>query len=68
MGRQGDGFGEAVVARDMPKPCEFPSLDCCQKRLLLVHKEVDLDPYLVVGLVLQVGDAEKFHPALGTIL
>ena len=22
-----DGLGEAVVARDMPKPCEFPSLD-----------------------------------------
>ena len=29
-----DGFGEAVLARDMPEPCEFPSLDRCQKTLL----------------------------------
>ena len=28
----------------------------------MVHKEVDLAAYLVVGLV-QVGDAEKFHQA-----
>ena len=26
-----DGFGEAVVACDMPKPCKFPSLDSCQR-------------------------------------
>ena len=26
-----DGIGEAVVARDMPEPCEFPSLDNRQK-------------------------------------
>ena len=25
-----DGFGEVVVARDMPEPCEFPSLDSYQ--------------------------------------
>ena len=24
-----DGFGEAVVACDMPKPCKFPSFDSC---------------------------------------
>ena len=35
-------FLEAVVARDMPKPCEFPSLDSCQKRFLLAHMAVDL--------------------------
>ena len=29
-----DGFGEAVVARDMPEPCEFPSFDSCQKKFL----------------------------------
>ena len=29
-----DGFGEAVVACDMPEPCEFPSLESCQKRFL----------------------------------
>ena len=29
------------------------------------HKEVDLAPHPVVGLVLQVGDAEKFPQALG---
>ena len=27
-----DGFGEAVVACDMPEPCKFLSLDRCQKR------------------------------------
>ena len=60
----GDGFEEAVVTRDMTKPCELPtkpcelpSLDSCQNRFLWAHKEVDLAPHPVVGLVLQVGDA-----------
>ena len=48
----------------MPKPRKFPSLDSCQKRFLWTHKEVDLAPHPVVGLVLQVGDAEKFPQAL----
>ena len=54
-----DGFGEAVVACDMPCPCEFPSLDSCQKRFLWTHKEVDLALHPVIGVVLHVGDAEK---------
>ena len=58
-----DGFGEAVVACDMPEPCKFPSLDTCQKRFLWTHKEVDLAPHPNVGLVLHVGDAEKFPRA-----
>ena len=29
-----DGFGEAVVACDMPELFQFPSLDSCQKRFL----------------------------------
>ena len=49
-----DDFGEAVVARDMPAPFEFPSIDSCRKRFLWTHKEVDLAPYHLVGLVLQV--------------
>ena len=53
------------MARDMPKPCEFPSLDSCQKSFLWAHKEVDLASHPVVGLVLQVGDAEKLPQALG---
>ena len=60
-----DGFGKAVVACDMPQPCKFPSLDSCQKRFLWTHKEVDLALHSVDGLVLQVGDAEKFLQALG---
>ena len=59
-----DGFGEAVAACDTPKPCKFPSLDIYQKGLLWAHKEVDLAPHQVVGLVLQVRDAEKFPQAL----
>ena len=48
----------------MPEPCEFPSLDSCQKRSLWTPKEVDLAPHPVVGLVLQVGDMEKFPQVL----
>ena len=54
-----DDFGEAVLARDVPEPCEFASLDSCQKRIPWAHKEVDFAPQQVVGLVLQEGD-EKF--------
>ena len=32
-----DGFEEAVVTCDMPEPCQFPSLDSCQKRFLWTH-------------------------------
>ena len=55
-----DGVGEAVVVRDMPEPCTFPSLGSCQKRFLWTRKEVDIAPHPVVGFVLQVGDVEKF--------
>ena len=60
-----DGSGEAVVAHDMPEPYKFPYLDSCQKRFLWTHKEVDLAPHPVIGLVLQVGAAEKFPHARG---
>ena len=60
-----DAFGEAVVACDLPEPCKFPSLDNCQKRFLWTHRELDFAPHSVVGLVLQVGDTEKFTQALG---
>ena len=60
-----NGFGDNVMACDMHKPCKFPSLDSCQRRFLWTHKEVDLALRPVVGLVLQVGDAEKFPQALG---
>ena len=60
-----DGFGEAVVAFDKPKPCKFLSLDNYQKRFLWTHNEVDLAPHPVIGLVLQEEDAEKFLSALG---
>ena len=59
-----DGFGEAVTACDMPKPCTFPSLDSCQKRFLWTHRVVDLSLHPVIGPVLQVGDVEKFPHAL----
>ena len=66
QGARKDGFGEAVMARDIGEPCKFSSLHCCQERFLWIHKEVDLAPHPVVGLVLQVGDdAEKFPQALG---
>ena len=48
----------------MSEPCEFLSLDSCQKRVLWTHREVDLALHPVVGLVLHVGGAEKFPEAL----
>ena len=59
-----DGFGESVMASNMPKPCKFPSLDSCSKRFLWTYKEDDLALCPVVDLVLQVGDMEIL-PALG---
>ena len=50
---------------DMPEPCKFPSLDSCQKRFPWTHKEADLAPHPAVGLVLQVGDAEKSPQIFG---
>ena len=47
------------MTRDMPEPFDLPSLDSCQKRFLWAHKESDLGPRAFVGLVLQVGGAEK---------
>ena len=32
-----NGFGEAVVVCDMPKPCKFLSLDSCQKTKMEVN-------------------------------
>ena len=64
QGAPKDGFGEAVMACDMPKPFKFLSLDSFQKRFLWTHKEVNFAPHPVVGLVLQVGDVEKFLHAL----
>ena len=55
-----DGFGEAVMACDMPEPGKFPCLNSCQKMLLLTHKKVDLAPHPAKGLVLQVGNAGNF--------
>ena len=53
------------MACDMPEPCRFLSLESCQKSFLWTHKEVDLALHPVVGLVLQVGDTEKFPHARG---
>ena len=43
-----------------PNHASFFTLDSCQKRFLWTQKEVDVAPHPVVGLVLQVGDMEKF--------
>ena len=53
------------MACDVPEPCKFLSLDSCQKRFLWTYKEVDCAVHPVIGLMLQVGDAEKFPLALG---
>ena len=45
-----DSFGEATVSCNMPEPCNFPSLDSCQKGFLWTHKKVDLLLHPVIGL------------------
>ena len=65
QGALNDGFGEAVLACDVPQPCKFSFLDSGQKRFLWTHKEVALAPHLVFGLVLHVGDTVNFPHALG---
>ena len=61
-----DQFGKLVVlARGMPKPCECPFLDGCQKRFLWARKEVDLALHPVIALLPQVGVMVKFFQALG---
>ena len=45
----------------MPEPCKFPSLDSCHRKFVWAREKVDLAPHPVVGLVLQVGEAEKFY-------
>ena len=56
---QEDGFGETVLGQDMPGPCECRLLIVGREERW-VHKEVDLAPHLVIGLVLEVGDADMF--------
>ena len=54
----------ALCSDRCTEPCKFPSLDSYQM-FLWTHKEVDLAPHQVVGLLLQVGVAEKFPHVVG---
>ena len=60
-----DDFGEAEVARHVPEPGKFPSLDSGEGRFLPTHKEVDFALHPVVGFVRQVRDAERLLQTLG---
>ena len=61
-----DGFGEDVVALTCPNRASFRRFfTVARRRLLWTYKEADLTPHPVVGLVLPVGDAEKFPQVLG---
>ena len=61
-----DGFLDAVVACNMPKPCKCLSPDSRQKKVLVAHQELHLPPHRIVCFVLRVGDAKKFPHALGS--
>ena len=41
QGAPRDGFGEAVMACDMPEPCKLPNLESYRKRFPWTHKQVD---------------------------
>ena len=60
-----DGFGEGFVPRDVATPRQLPSPDGCQERFSGTHEALDQALHTVTGLVLSVGDAEKFPQALG---
>ena len=60
-----DGFGDPVVACNMLEPFEFLFLDSYRKKFLWACRKIHLAPHPVVGLVLQVGSAEKFSQAFG---
>ena len=47
-----DGFGETVMAFDVPEPCKFPFQGICQKTFVWTHKELDLALHLAVVPVL----------------
>ena len=53
------------MACDMPEPWKFLSPDSCKKRFRWTHMEVDLTPHQIAGLLLQVGDTEKFPDTPG---
>ena len=48
QGAMKDGFGEAVVMRDMPEPGKFPSLDSCQKSFFLKFRIFDRLKILII--------------------
>ena len=52
------------MTREMPEPCQFPSLASCQKRFLWALKEAGPAPQSVISLELRVRDAEKLPQAL----
>lgn len=49
-----DGLAEANI---------LPMLDSGEDRFLSAHKTFDLNPYIVIGLVLLVGDVEELSQA-----
>ena len=51
------------MARDMPEPCKFVSQ--LPEEVPVGQQGSSTTPHPVVGLVLQVGDAEKFPQAFG---
>ena len=60
-----DGFGEVIIVCNMPKPCKFLSPDSLPEKVPVDLKAVDLAVHPVIGLVLQVVDADKFPQVLG---
>ena len=56
-----EGFGQDVMACDLLKPCELPSLDSYKKRFLWANQVVDFTLHPVVGIVLQWEGQRIFH-------
>ena len=59
-----DGLGQSVVSAHMAKPGKLALLHCCQKEFLRAHQGSDSAPYIFVGLVLVVRDAEQLSLTL----
>ena len=48
----------------MSEPCQFPSLNRCQKGFPWANKEINLTRHPVIVFMLQVGKAERFPQTL----
>lgn len=53
-----DSFVGVVMASDMSKPCHLQTFNNDEELFLLARMTFDLAPYIIIGFVLRVRDAD----------